>query len=222
MAEELKWIRRDGRWIRSGEQFRERGRLLRQIGSRFWYLLVPFVGIMCANDAYVRPDTEEIKSQKALDRKATLDLVDDTRAEISRLQSEVVVISAELDTVHLPKVKLYGALLDSLLSIRRIYDEELPRTKARIDSLLEEQDLIVNEIELFSADFQRKSSILDSLGQWQTTLQDSIERLDDLIVLETDHLYRLRHPKEFRGKEALFTGEGEYPRRDETPQREKE
>ncbi|MBD3236120.1 MAG: hypothetical protein GF330_05420 [Candidatus Eisenbacteria bacterium] len=221
MADE-KWIRREGRWMRAGEQFRERGRLLRKVASRFWYLLVPFIGIMCADSTYVRPDTEEIKSQKALDRKRTLDVIDDTRAEISRLQSEVVVISAELDTVHLPKVKLYGALLDSLLAIRRIYDEELPRTKARIDSLQDEHDLIVAEIDQLSGDFQHKSATLDSLNDWQATLADSIERLDDLIVLRTDQLYRLRHPKEFRGKEALFTGEGEYPRRDETPQREKE
>lgn len=220
MVTEQQKIRRGGQWIHPQEQYKDRHRFLRKIAGRVWYLLVPFVGIMCANDTYVRPDLEMIKSQKNLDRKGLLEQTDDLRADITGLHSEIVIISAELDTVHLPKIKLHGAILDSLLATRRVYDEQLPITAAEIDSLRLLFESIQTEIGDLSTTFLLRAATLDSLGDTQAALKDSIIVLDDLIVLETDYLYRVRHPKEFRKKEALFTGEGEYPRRDENPIRE--
>jgi hypothetical protein len=221
MADKGKKVKRfGGRWIREGEQFQERGRGLRSVFGRFWYLLVPFLGIMYAHDSYVRPQVEDVKSIKNIERKATLDGQDDLRAQISGIQSETQTVSAELDTLHLPWVRFFQARYDSLLAIRSIYDETLPTTKATIDSLRVLNVEIESELVQLSTTYQERAAHLEEQRAWQVSLKDSIEVLDDLITLETDDLYRRRHPVEYRKNEALFGGEGEYPRRDENPVRE--
>jgi hypothetical protein len=210
-----------GRWVREGQQFVERGRGLRQVLGRFWYLLVPFIGIMCANDTYVRPELEDIKNITNLERKDVLDVQDDLRAQASAVQTEVVTVEAEIDTLYDPRIAGYTAVFDSLKSIRLIYDSTIPATQQRIDSLQTVHDEIADENERLAEVFRRRSTTLDSLHAWQAELQDSIVALDGLITMQTDYLYRVRHPKDFRRKDALLTGEGEYPRRDENPPRQK-
>lgn len=210
-----------GRWVREGEQFKDRNRTVRLIFSRFWYLLVPFIGIMCAHQAYVRPDLEDIKNTQSLERKALLDEQDAIRAEISAIQSREQEASAEIDTLHTPQINYYQAIYDSLLTLRGVYDETLPRTERQVDSLRAIAAEIESDLDRLSATYQRRSETLDSLSAWQSTLADSTVLLDERIALKTDRLYRTRYPEEYRRKEAIFTGEGAYPRRDENPERER-
>lgn len=209
-----------GRWIKDGEQYRERNRVIKAIFSRFWYLLVPFLGIMYAHDSYVRPQTEDIKSIKNQERAELLDAKDVLRVQRSNVQSETQSVSAELDTLYLPQIKFYGAQHDSLMKIRKVYDETLPVTKARIDSLTAINDALVAEIESLSNTYRQRDEVLAELKLWRATMQDSIVALDDMIALKTDELFREQNPLEYRRKNALFTGEGNYPNRDENPKRE--
>lgn len=209
-----------GRWVRKGEQFEDRNRKVRLIFSRFWYLLVPFIGIMCAHQAYVRPDLEDIKNTRNLERKALLDEQDDLRAQISAVQSQEQEVSAEIDTLYTPEINFYQAIYDSLLTLRRIYDETLPRTERQIDSLRTIAEGIANDLDSLSVVYRRRTDTLDSLSAWQSTLEDSTVLLDERVALKTDRLYRTRYPEAYRRKEAIFTGEGAYPRRDENPERE--
>lgn len=210
-----------GRWIREGEQYRERRRLLKAILGRFWYLLVPFIGIMCANDTYVRPDLEDIKNAQNLERKDVLDRKDELRAQIAAVEGEIVTVQDMIDTLYAPRIEIFTAIRDSLLDVRAIYDATLPVTRARIDSLQAVYDEISGEVDRLSATYGMRSTTLDSLSRWRATLSDSIIGLDETIALRTDHLYRLRHPKEYQRRDALFIGEGEYPQRDENPSRER-
>lgn len=207
--------------MEQGKQFEERRRGLRVVLSRFWYLLIPILGIMCANQSYVRPDLEDIKNIKNLEFKATLDAVDDLRTRMAGVETEVNTIEAEIDTLHAPRVELYSAIVDSLKQERLVYDGSLPETKSKIDSLQAVYDGISGEVEGLTLTFRRQSVRLDSLEGWQVVLVDSLAGLDGLIALRTDELYRVRHPKEYKRRDALFTGDGEYPRRDEKPLREK-
>ena len=222
MAKDSGKIRRyGGRWVEEGKQFQERRRGLRAVLSRFWYVLVPILGIMCANQSYVRPDLEDIKNIKNLELKATLDEVDDLRTRMAGVETEVNTIEAEIDTLHAPRADLYTAIVDSLKQERLVYDRSLPETKGKIDSLQAVHDGISDEVEALAQSFRLQSARLDSLQGWQVTLVDSLAGLDGLIALRTDELYRVRHPKEYKRRDALFTGKGEYPRRDEKPLREK-
>jgi len=210
-----------GKWVEPGKQFQDKRRGLRLVLSRFWYLLVPFVGVMCANSTYVRPELEDIKNAKNLERKEVLDLKDDIQSERAGIGTEIVNVETTIDTLYQPQIDLYSTIHDSLVAVRQIYDETLPRTRARIDSLQAIHDEIAADVEQLSETFRRRSSTLDSLEDWRAALADSIVRLDEVIAMRSDRLYRLRNPKDFERKEALFTGEGVYPRRDENPTREK-
>jgi len=214
-----KFRRFGGRWIREGEQFREGSRTLRLILGRFWYLLVPFIGIMCANDSYVRPDVEDMKSIVSVERRHTLDEIDDLKARATGIQTDVVTVESEIDTLYNPRILGFTEVVDSLRSVRLVYDGTIPVTEQRIDSLQTIHDQVVAENEGLAEVYRRRAATLDSLRAWSAQLQDSIVALDDLIASRTDHLYRLRNPKDFRRREALITGEGEYPRRDENPPR---
>ncbi len=209
-----------GRWVREGEQFQERNKTLKAILSRFWYLLVPFLGIMWAHDSYVRPVEEDVKSVKNRERAAVLDQQDEIRAQVSGVQSDMNAVESELDTLYLPQIEFYGDIHDSLKQQRLIYDETLPRAKARVDSLTLLMDNLTAELEELSETYRQRSETLASLRDWRAVMQDSIIGLDSLIALRTDELYRKQQPLEYRRKEALFTGEGQYPRRDENPPRE--
>jgi hypothetical protein len=209
-----------GRWVQEGDQYRDRYRVLRAILTRFWYLLVPFIGVMWAHSSYVRPTTEDIKSTKNHLRKELLDAQDDVRHDVSALQTEIQTVSAEIDTLYMPQVRFYRAQNDSLVRIRSIYDQTLPQTQARVDSLRLVRDSIATEVTDLERMFAERSQVMEGLVSWQETLVDSIEGLDSQIALRTDELYRARNPEEYRRREALFTGEGRYPRRDENPQRE--
>jgi len=210
-----------GRWVREGQQFVERGRGLRHVLSRFWYLVVPFIGIMCANDTYVRPELEDVKNITNLERRDVLDAQDDLRAQASGVQTEVVTVEAEIDTLYDPRITGYTTVFDSLKSIRLIYDETVPATQQRIDSLQTVHAGIAAENNHLAEVFRQRATTIDSLQTWQAELQDSIATLDELITMQTDYLYRVQHPKDFRRKDALITGAGEYPHRDENPTREK-
>lgn len=209
-----------GRWIKEGEQYRERNRALKVILSRFWYLLVPFLGIMYAHDSYVRPQTEDIKSIKNQERAQLLDSKDDLRVQRSNVQSEIRSVSDVLDTLYLPQIRFYGTVHDSLLKIRQVYDETLPMTKTRIDSLSAINEALVAEIDELSNTYRDRDEALDGLRAWRSTMQDSIVVLDDMIALKTDELFREQNPLEYRRRNALFTGEGDYPNRDDNPERE--
>lgn len=206
-----------GRWIPQGQQFKERNRALKAVFGRFWYLLVPFLGIMCAHDSYVRPYVEDNKSIKNQERKIMLDRVDDLKGQISALQSQEISVQDYTDTLHVPYIDFYTAIVDSLVLIRTSYDELLPLAKAKIDSLTLVRDEIISENENLSRIFQEKSTRYAGLADWNHTLKDSVVVLDQQIALLTDELFRVREPLEYKRKEALFIGQGKYPNRNELP-----
>ncbi|MBM3316629.1 MAG: hypothetical protein FJY75_02140 [Candidatus Eisenbacteria bacterium] len=222
MAKQKPGVKRfAGRWVREGEQHRDRRRLLRAVLGRFWYLLVPFLGIMCANDTHVRPDLEDMKNARNLELKDVLDRKDDLRAQTAAVYGEVVGVQDMVDTLYAPRIEMFAAIRDSLGETRAVYDETLPETRARIDSLEAVSGELLAEVDHASSTYRRRSATLDSLVAWQAALDDSIVALDEQIAMRTDHLYRLRHPREYQRKDALFIGTGEYPRRDENPSRER-
>jgi len=209
-----------GRWIRAGEQYRERHKTLKRVLSRAWYLVLPLVGYIWANDSYVRPVTEDVKSLMNKEKAKVLDQQDEIRAQVSNVQSQTHDVESHLDTLFLPQIDLYSATHDSLKQLRMVYDANLPRTRARLDSLTYLRDQLTGELDQLSGNFRERSNLLRDLKAWRATMEDSIRGLDSLIALRTDDLYRKRHPLEYRRREALFTGQGEYPRRDENPPRQ--
>jgi len=131
-------------------------------------------------------------------------------------------VRTDIDTSFSPRKQMWVKSIDSLTVIRQAYESELPRMKHERDSLQAELNALRATIDSLQKVFESKDAYLDSLVAWKETLIDSIDMLDILVAARTDSLYRLRHPEEFLRKNALFTGEGVYPRRDEMPKRSRE
>ncbi len=209
-----------GRWIKDGEQYSERHKGLKTVLNRFVYLLFPFLGIMCAHDSYVRPDVEDNKSITNQERKIMLDRKDDLRGQYDVLLNQIQTVETTIDTISTKYISHYEVIVDSLVAIRSSYDESLPKTKAKIDSLSNVRDEILDENDFLSRTYQERSKFYTGLEIWNVALIDSVDYLDEQIALLTDDLFRARQPREYKRKVALFTGQGEYPSRDEIPVRE--
>jgi len=209
-----------GRWIKDGEQYKERNKTIKAVLNRFVYLLFPFLGIMCAHDTYVRPDVEDNKSITNHERKIMLDRKDDLRGRISAIETQILSVETTIDTLHQPYVTYYEGVIDSLVTIRSGYDQSLPLTKAKIDSLTEVRDEILADNDRLSQVFREKSAHFTGLEEWNVALIDSVAHLDNRIALLTDDYFRASRPREYKRREALFTGPGDYPNRDEIPVRE--
>ena len=211
--------RSGGRWVRAGEPYRDRHRVLRAILHRVWYLLLPVLVILWTNSRYVRPVTEDATSVMNRERGAALDRQDSIRVQVDQIQSLRRAVETELDTLLLPQIELQGALHDSLCQVRLAFGTSLPRMQSRLDSLSAAREQLEAEL-VQLADTQRaRSAMLRELQVWRATLEDSLSGRDSLIALRSDELYRKQHPLEFRRKEALFTGKGSYPLRQEVSPR---
>jgi hypothetical protein len=208
MAERFDEIRRfDGSRIREGEQFEERHRALRAVLGRLWFLLIPLVGIVYANAAHVRPALKEMRSTQNLEQRDALRRRDEVRARVNAVKFERATVAAAVDTLYDPRIARYSVMRDSLSSVRAASEAVIPATRARIDSLRVILDQTSAEVAHESAILRGRAAALDSLEAYRASLRDSIAMLDERVARLTDHLYRLQHPKEFRGQVALVTGE---------------
>ena len=195
------------RWLRDGEPSEGRNRIVRAILSRFWYVLLPFLGILAADGAYVRPRLKETQSLIRLEQKQGLRQVGDVRLQAGVVRAEYVAVRVAIDTLLTPRVAAFHAVIDSLEDVRLTYEANRLGTEQRDDSLRLVRDEILAENERLARAFARRSAALDSVNAWSVHLQDSLLTLDDRVARRTDELYRLRNPKEAR-RAAASAGAG--------------
>jgi hypothetical protein len=212
------WRRWDGKWIWPGKKI-DRGKTFKQIISRFWYLLIPFIGIMCSQESYVRPHLVHYEDLTNRERKIFLDARDSLSLERGNLETEISNVQFEMDTTVIPQSEFYEMILDSLVTIRRTFDVSLPVTEALIDSLNGVHRDLVENSELNADLWQRRISTRDSLYKQVLIFEDSLVALADTIQAKDDLVYRILHPGEFRKETSLFPGEEDYPDRDKLPKR---
>jgi hypothetical protein len=163
-----------GRWLPVGRPGGERGGALRTVARRFWLLLIPLVGITYVNSAHVRPVVSEYKSQANLHRKAILDEQDRLKQMAGAVQSEIQTISAEIDTLHGPELRLHQAMYDDLLRTQSEFDRSEKITSQDLDSLRAVRNRLHAEAETLQLQYQNHASILDNLEALRGALRDSL------------------------------------------------
>lgn len=210
------WRRWGGRWVWPGKNL-ERGKTTRAIFSRFWYLLMPVIGIMCSQGSYVRPHLVDVEDTANREKKVFLDQKDNLLLRIDEQRNQIFLIEDEMDTTVVPQIAFNEEILDSLVQIRRTYDKTIPQTEALIDSLQQVHDNLKADSETAFKLWKRNEEIRDSLTSEVLRTEDEIEVLDDSIQVKADRVYRILNPGEFRKTTALFPGEGDYPERDSLP-----
>jgi len=184
-----------GRWVSDDTRYQDRHSTLKAVVSRFWYLLVPLVGITWADSAYVRPDVEAIKSQRNREIAKTMDRQDQIRAQVTDLHSEIATLEAEIDTLHMPLVVMRQTVYDSLSLVRKQLDRNPEILNAAIDSLAILRDYLAADIDRLAREYEAQNAILANLGEWETTLQDSMVTLDRNLATVSAELARWEQRK---------------------------
>ena len=158
MGDELR--DRWGRPLRTAKS-RVRTSVFKQIFGRFWYFIIPGLGIVCAQDAYVRPHLVEDENTINLGRVATDQVRDSLLADLRIIDNETSAVEAEIDSTWTPQVALYRSVLDSLLAVRREYDAAIPTAESKVDSLDEALAELVTALQTASAELQEYQLDID-------------------------------------------------------------
>ena len=214
MGDELR--DRWGRPLRTAKS-RVRTSVFKQIFGRFWYFIIPGLGIVCAQDAYVRPHLVEDENTINLGRVATDQVRDSLLADLRIIDNETSAVEAEIDSTWTPQVALYRSVLDSLLAVRREYDAAIPTAESKVDSLDEALAELVTALQTASAELQEYQLHIDEKKTRRRTLRDSISVLATEIEELADVYDRLANPDDYRKNTALIPGPGNYPDRDNLP-----
>ncbi len=216
MSDELR--DRWGRPLRTAKS-RVRSNWFKSIFGRLWYIAIPGIGIICAQDAYVRPHLVDDENTINLGRVATDLVTDSLLADLRVIDGETATLQAEIDSTWAPQVMLYRSVLDSLIAVRREYDGALPAAEAKVDSL----ELVLAELQeslqKASADVQERQLAIDGMKIERRALRDSIQALTGEIEELADVYDRLANPDDYRKNTALIPGPGNYPDRDNLPPR---
>jgi hypothetical protein len=191
------WYFRSRR-IREKEASDKRGGLLRVILGRFWYVLIPLIGILFANLAEVRPALDDLSQAQALEHRDALRRREAVRTQVNAAKFELATVAVVIDTLYAPRMARYTVMRDSLAALRQVYDQTLPATQARGDSLRAVGDGITAQIERDAAWLRRRTISRDSLAARQSELEGALVALEERNASRNDVLYRLRHPKAAR------------------------
>lgn len=187
----------------------------KQVVGRFWWLLIPILGVVCSQDAYVRPHLMDDTNTMNLEKVATDQVVDSLLARLRTIDGETAAVQAEIDSTWTPQVQLYSAVRDSLVRIRREFDQAIPADEARVDSLKAVLAELNSELQTASAELQRHQQTIDELKTERRVLRDSLGTVSDDIVDLADVYDRMANPDKYRKNTALIPGPGDWPNRDE-------
>lgn len=212
------WRRREGRWVWPGKDL-ERGKTTKGLALRLLYLLMPVIGIMCSQEAYVRPHLMAFEDGGNREKKVFIDKRDNLQLRLSDLGNDTLNTIFEMDTTVVPQIAFYEEILDSLLAIRQTYDRTLPVTEAIIDSLGKVREELDEKNLLTRALYERHVAARDSLRGEVLKAEELLTALADTIRAKDARVYRILHPEDFRKGTAIFPGPGDYPDRDSLPRR---
>jgi len=185
LAVHLRGARRlGGRWVPRGSGTDDRPSVWRHLGHRLWLLVMPLVGIMAAHSYHVRPAIADIEAARVSGRTQLLDRKDDLRLRIDGWHNEIQALTAEVDTLHAPRLAFHQAVHDSLLRLRE--GQALPLTADQLDSLRALRDQLRVEMLAARAAYWSRASVLGNLAAMQVALQDSIDTIRRLaLVMES-------------------------------------
>ena len=186
----------------------------KQVAGRLWYLAIPLLGIICSQDAYVRPHLLNDENTINLEKLHTEQRVDSLLADLRIIDAETAAVQAEIDSTWQPQVVLYSTVLDSLVRIRREFDAAIPADEAKIDSMKAVLSELNGQLQSASAELQGYQITIDGLKDERRTLRDSLDIVSNDIEELAGVYDRMANPDDYRKNTALIPGPGNYPNRD--------
>lgn len=189
--------------------------VFKQVFGRLWWVAIPLVGIICSQDAYIRPHLMNDENTINLEKVATEQRVDSLLADLRIIDGEAAAVQAEIDSTWQPQVVLYSTVLDSLVRIRREFDAAIPGDEAKIDSLKAVLAELNGQLQTASAELQEHQQTIDRLKDERRSLRDSLSIVSNDIEELAGVYDRMANPDAYRKNTALIPGPGNYPNRDQ-------
>lgn len=203
----------------SGDQEDEGRRgFAKVVFSRFWFLIIPLIGLVYANVRQVTPVmkamNQTLKEEKAAmekERTQTLTRANPIRAHISAL-------GALGDTFQVRFAKL-DSVTANLLTFLEADRRATAKLHAEIDSLTQVYTLASGQASALADTLKGLAPVVDSLQQTIATRNEESRKLWAQTTENLDLADRILNPDKYKKRSALVPGEGEYPNRDELPRR---
>jgi hypothetical protein len=207
-----------GRYGSSNYDQEERGGFLKAVSARAWFLVIPLIGLVYANARQVGPELRTAKQTIAEEKKALEQTRTQKLSKATPLRAHVSALAALEDTFDVRFAKI-----DSLTEgITTFLDGDLQQTadlKAQKDSLEQVYAVASDQALAYAESTRALQPTLDSLKALIAKRNTDAQELWAQTVEQMDQVERLMNPEVYRKKNALVTGPGDYPQRDELPKR---
>lgn len=207
-----------GRYGSDGQDDEERRGFAKVVFSRFWFLIIPLIGLVYANVRQVTPVIQNMKKTATEEKTAMEKERTQTLTRANPIRARISAIGALGDTfqVRFAKLDSVTANLATFLDADRRATAKL---HAEIDSLTQVYTLASGEASALADTLQGLAPVVDTL---QATIASRKEQAQQLWAQTTQNLDltdRILNPDKYKKRSALVPGEGEYPNRDELPRR---
>ncbi len=177
---------------------------LKAVLGRWWWLLLPLLGIMCA-EAYVGPQVADSKDSENRILSAQNEQLELLQAEYRSVDNERLSVLDVIDTLYVPEIRWTTHLRDSLKAVRLQIESAFPMMEAQIETLNVKLLALQAPLEEVSETIQLRNSEIESYRARIGALRDSISNLTHEQEALADRLYRLEHPEEFDRSRALIS-----------------
>lgn len=207
-----------GRYGSSSYDEEERGGFWKAVFARAWFLVIPLIGLVYANARQVGPQLKEAKATIATEAKTYQKTHADSLSKATPIRAHISALAALGDTFDVRFARI-DSMTDGISSFLQADLEARSRLEAEKDSLRQ----------VYTSASDLAASYAESIRALQPTL-DSLKALIEQRNAETQVLWtktaeqldqtdRILNPAVYRKNNALVTGEGDYPARDELPKR---
>jgi chromosome segregation ATPase len=207
-----------GRYSSGGPDEEERRGFAKVVFSRFWFLIIPLIGLVYANARQVTPVLKDM-NQKAKEEKTAMEKErTQTLTRANPIRAHISALGALGDTFQVRFAKL-DSVTANLSTFLEADHKATARLHTEIDSLAQIYTFASSEASALADTLKGLAPVVDSLQQTIASRREQSQQLWAQTTQNLDLTDRILNPDKYKKRSALVPGEGEYPNRDELPKR---
>ena len=196
----------------------ERNPIVKLLGARSWFLIIPLIGLVYANSKQITPKFLQMKADIAVEERA----ITEERGRVLKggrdMEVRISQLHALQDTFAVRYARI-DSLADSVSVLLGADRQAMNKLQAELDSLRQVYSLAMGQSQASSESLQILSPIVDSLKAAIATRTTEAEALDRETATNLDLADRVLNPTKYRKNSALVTGKADFPNRDALPKR---
>jgi septation ring formation regulator EzrA len=207
-----------GRYGSGGYDEEERRGIAKVLFSRSWFLIIPLIGLVYANARQVTPQVKELKQLTTAEEKAIQLERTQTLSSANRIRTHISALAALGDTFEVRFARI-DSLMENITTFLEADRKASAKLLAEMDSLRQVYSLAAGKAAAYSESLQVLAPVIDSLRAVIADRNAQAKQLWSDTADNVDQADRILYPEKYRKKNALVTGEGDFPSRDELPKR---